>query len=130
MPRKKEHVETELKFTCPNSACGLVFSKPLKVKNLCVENSEIYDACPRCLTVITIDGTPPLEETKPSFSLGVSENAQKVPNTGKKKVEPQPRVHCSHRFGYLSERPRNDTIPDECVVCENIVKCMLKAVTG
>jgi len=130
MPRKKEHVETEQKFTCPNSACGLVFAKPLKVKNLCVENSEIYDACPRCLTIITIGGTSPLVETKPSFSPGVSENEQNVPNTGKKKVEPQPGVHCSHRFGYLSERPRNDTIPDECVVCENIVKCMLKAVTG
>jgi hypothetical protein len=130
MPRRKEHPEIKQEFTCPNSACGLVFSKPLKVRNLCVENLEIYDACPRCLTAITVEEGPPMVEAKLDASATASENVENMPTVEKKKVESRPGTHCSHRFGYLSERPRNDKIPDECVVCENIVKCMLKSITG
>jgi hypothetical protein len=35
---------------------------------------------------------------------------------------------CSHHFGYLSERPKKDSIPEECMVCDNIVRCMLKVI--
>ena len=129
MPKRKEHPETRREFTCPNSACGLVFSKPLKVKNLCVKNSEIYDACPRCLTAITIEEGPPMTEARLDTGLTTNDNVEDVP-TVEKKMESRPATRCSHRFGYLSERPRNDKIPDECVVCENIVKCMLKSITG
>ncbi|HVO85617.1 MAG TPA: hypothetical protein VMT06_00675 [Candidatus Eisenbacteria bacterium] len=37
---------------------------------------------------------------------------------------------CSHHLGYLSERTKKESIPEECIMCDNIVKCMLKAVTG
>jgi len=30
----------------------------------------------------------------------------------------------------LSERSRKEKIPDECMICEEIVQCMLKKVTG
>jgi hypothetical protein len=127
MPRKKDRVETESKFTCPNVACGLVFPKPLKVKNLSAQDSEVYDACPRCLTEITSAGAPLVVGAK----LGAEndENVETASSTKKLKTQPQSVVHCSRHFGYLSERSKNETIPDECVICENIVKCMLKAVT-
>jgi hypothetical protein len=63
-------------------------------------------------------------EAKPSAE---SDESVKTAFSGKKlETEPQPVVHCSLHFGYLSERSKNENIPDECVVCENIVKCMLK----
>jgi hypothetical protein len=37
---------------------------------------------------------------------------------------------CSHFMGYLSQRSAKEKIPEECMVCENIVQCMLKKVTG
>ena len=64
MPRKKDRGETESKFTCPNVACGLVFSKPLKVKNLSMQDPGVYDACPRCLTEISTAGAPLVVEAK------------------------------------------------------------------
>ncbi len=33
---------------------------------------------------------------------------------------------CAHHFGYLSERGNKENIPDECMICQNIVKCMFK----
>ena len=127
MPRKKDRAETESKFTCPNVACGLVFSKPLKAKNLSMQDSEVYDACPRCLTEIATVEASLVVEAKPSAES--DESVEATFSSKKPKTEPPPAVHCSLHFGYLSERPKNENIPDECVVCENIVKCMLKAVT-
>jgi len=37
---------------------------------------------------------------------------------------------CVHHFGYLSMRSKKEKIPEECMICENIVQCMLKNVTG
>jgi len=31
---------------------------------------------------------------------------------------------CPHRFGYLASRPKNDSIPEECLICPKIVNCM------
>ncbi|MCW4007886.1 MAG: hypothetical protein NWF09_04245 [Candidatus Bathyarchaeota archaeon] len=33
---------------------------------------------------------------------------------------------CSYYLGYLSERSSKDKIPDECMMCKDIVECMLK----
>ena len=33
---------------------------------------------------------------------------------------------CKYHMGYLSEREKNQQIPDECIVCGDIVGCMLK----
>ncbi|HVO36861.1 MAG TPA: hypothetical protein VMT01_01665 [Candidatus Acidoferrum sp.] len=37
---------------------------------------------------------------------------------------------CAHQFGYLSKRSSKEQIPEECMMCEDIVKCMLKGMTG
>ena len=63
MHRKKQSAKED-KFACPNSSCGLVFSKPLKVKNVGSEDSQCYDACPRCLTAITLEESVPVVEAK------------------------------------------------------------------
>ena len=33
---------------------------------------------------------------------------------------------CQYHLGYLSDREKNHQIPDECIICQDIVECMLK----
>jgi hypothetical protein len=33
---------------------------------------------------------------------------------------------CPHYLGYLSKRPKDASIPDECLTCRKMVKCMLE----
>ncbi|MGD0407090.1 MAG: hypothetical protein ABSB10_10640 [Candidatus Bathyarchaeia archaeon] len=33
---------------------------------------------------------------------------------------------CHYHLGYLSERKQKEQIPDECIVCKDIVECMLQ----
>jgi len=55
----------------------------------------------------------------------------KVQSTEKELAQSLAKVHrCAHHFGYLSERSTKEKIPEECMICENIVQCMLKKVTG
>jgi hypothetical protein len=132
MAKRKEHTrgtpKAEEKLTCTNSSCGLVFSKPIKVKNL-FENSDIYDACPRCFTALNEIDSGPYNETElnPYVDACRSEVSSKV---GAKKSEPATSKQCAHRFGYLSQRAKNEKIPDDCLTCENIVKCMAKGMTA
>jgi hypothetical protein len=128
MPKRKERAKEDQQFTCSNSVCGWVFSKPIKVINLRETKSEPYDACPRCLTEIVIGGEPSVD-SKPDIGTE-TEPSEIKPKLKDKKVEPQPTSPCAYHFGYLSERSRNEKIPDDCVMCEKIVKCMLKTVNG
>jgi len=59
-----------------------------------------------------------LEETEPE----VEEIAQV-----EEKVEaPEAPSECAHYLGYLSEKSSKEQIPDECMMCKDIVTCMLK----
>jgi len=33
--------------------------------------------------------------------------------------------HCSHHFGYMSQRSKGEEIPNECMTCTKLVKCIL-----
>lgn len=128
MPKKKEKSRrNQPKFTCPNSACGATFSKPISVRNLTQKDSGNYDACPHCLTAIAIGESVSVVEAESGSNLEGAKGVVCV--LDEKNVEP-PRAQCVHHFGYLSERAKNEKIPDDCMFCDNIVKCMLKAVNG
>ena len=32
---------------------------------------------------------------------------------------------CRHHFGYLAEIPSHSLIPEECLTCSNVIKCIL-----
>ncbi len=70
------------------------------------------------------------EERKPE----ATEIKIREPSDRPIKGEPAPadtkKSGCAHHFGYLSKRSTKEKIPEECIVCENIVQCMLKNVTG
>jgi hypothetical protein len=118
-------------FTCPNPSCGKVFANPLKTENVASRDLKAYNACPYCLTEIVI-GTSPVfveELEHKSRSTEIREDAiQRAPN---EPPQPAPQLRgCPHHFGYLSKRSPKEKIPDDCMMCEQIVQCMLKAVTG
>ena len=34
--------------------------------------------------------------------------------------------NCVHNFGYLESRPEKTSIPDECLGCPKVIKCLIK----
>lgn len=130
---KKENKGNQ-SFTCPNPSCGRVFANPIKAENLSLK-SGVYDACPYCLTEITfeknISATKEREEEThiPSDEKKNERKSRLIPE--KEPVEaPSKPTTCTHHFGYLSQRSTKEQIPEECMMCEKIVQCMLQRVKG
>jgi len=131
--KKKETVTESQSFTCPNPVCGRDFSNPIKAKNLGSRDPEVYDACPYCLTEIVVEETHPVieNEQKPQEEEAELEPIKrpKTPSVEEETTKLESRAQgCQRHFGYLGERASKEKIPDECITCENIVKCMLKNV--
>ncbi len=107
--------------TCPNPSCRKTFTKPLKALNLQQDSTEPYNACPYCLTK--------LKEER----IIIDSKAEEAPENGENKAAPrntrpedEKPASCRHHLGYLSERTEKGQISDECLVCKDIVECMLK----
>jgi hypothetical protein len=66
------------------------------------------------ITEIQLEQTAKLEKTQTSVSKE---------KHSKNKEKP---VSCKFHLGYLSEREQKQEIPDECIICKDIVECMLK----
>jgi len=105
-------------YTCPNKGCQKVFEKPLKTLNLHLDPEEPYDACPYCLT--KIEETEIFENNK--SKQFVTEIDSKMRSSETKEKPPS----CEFHIGYLSEREQKQEIPENCIVCRDIVDCMLK----
>jgi hypothetical protein len=114
-------------FTCQNPSCKKSFALPLKTLNLQKNPTEPYFACPYCLTQIkeieeTLEtGKSPQEKHLEKIRLKLSqvETIEKTKNDDKS-------LDCHHYHGFLSERSSKEQIPDECLVCKDIVECMLR----
>ena len=104
-------------FTCPNPLCRKVFANPLKTLNL-QSSAAPYQACPYCLTKI-VDSYVELSEHQP---IKVNDDSSKEKSI-KNKEKP---ASCNHHLGYLSERAEKQQIPDECMVCKDLLSCMLQ----
>lgn len=131
--KKKESSAENQGCICPNPSCAKAFAVPIKVENLCSKNAKVYDACPFCLTEITLD--------KESTDVEEKQDIEVVEEKDRNEEEKSPQLEaqdeslskvpgCTHHLGYLSHRPSKDSIPEECIVCEKIVQCMLKNVTS
>ena len=135
MSQIEEKTKKGSMFTCPNASCGKVFSKPLKALNLHQDPEGPFDACPYCLTEINMEDTPATTPDKPETfeeeaveaepELEV-EMEEKAPPAEKHVEIPEAPSGCQHHIGYLSEKSSKEQIPDECMMCKDIVKCMLK----
>jgi hypothetical protein len=105
--------------TCPNPACRKTFTSPLKTLNLQQDPAQTYAACPFCLTKITevqIEAS-----NKPRKAQVETILSKEKPTRSREKPSA-----CQHHLGYLSEREKNQQIPDECIICQDIVECMLR----
>jgi hypothetical protein len=99
-----------------------------------------YDACPYCLTEITVINEPIIhvepEMLEPETKLKMPESEETMVKGEpegeevaliEEKVEvAEPPSECAHYLGYLSEKSSKEQIPDECMMCKDIVSCMLK----
>ncbi len=130
MPRSKRkgkpQVPSKLNeetIVCPNAECGNSFTKPIAVRVGGASASETYDACPRCLSKVTYHNQvrKSIEETSPHI-IASDEDPDKEKDT---RVKSKP-SGCPHSFGYLSNRPKGASIPDSCLMCPEITKCMLQ----
>jgi len=94
----------------------------------------VYEACPYCLTEITLEKGSAITEEVQEPKANVKEiNSKQAKSLAIERKPSQPlskMQECAHHFGYLSQRSKKEKIPEECMVCENIVQCMLKNVTG
>ena len=132
MSQIEEKPKKSSTFTCPNISCGKVFTTPLKALNLQQDTGEPYDACPYCLTEIKVVDEPTVTYEEPeTFELEETEPEVEETLQVEEKVETsEAPSECSHYLGYLSEKSSKDNIPDECMMCKDIVTCMLKKMKG
>jgi hypothetical protein len=109
-------------FTCQNISCKKTFTAPLKTLNLQENPSEPYFACPFCLSKIE---SPEMKiQEKPSQPQAPQKPSEAQSKQGSPKSNEKPGA-CQFHLGYLSERTQKE-IPDNCLVCKNIVDCMLR----
>jgi len=57
-----------------------------------------------------------------------NENQVREEERQKSSEETSPEA-CPHSFGYLRTLPRNDPIPDECLICMKVIQCMNRHTT-
>lgn len=103
---------------CPNEKCGKIVPNPLKLTDLSQDPAGTYFACPYCLSrldITTVERkiSPKAPTKKPASPKKVSSEKIKGPEK------------CPHYLGYLKERPKGTTIPNECLTCPEAVKCLL-----
>lgn len=94
------------------------------------KEAEPYDACPYCLTEIAHEETQIIEETQKPAIEGIYVKESDVQFHKDDHSRVLSKEGCTHHFGYLSKRATKEKIPDECIVCEKIVQCMLQNVTS
>ena len=121
-------------FTCTNPLCRRIFVSPLKAVVHGAAKVEPYDACPYCLTAVTLDSSifeSDGRESSDAPKIG-AEHSRRVNVKKEFNLEALPTNStnvsgCQHSFGYLSKRAANEKIPEECITCKDLVECMLKA---
>ena len=113
--------EEETILVCPGNACGKVFTKPLKTLKIQQRSKENYNACPYCLTEITIiemesKNPPENEDMEATPTLSEDEAS----------IEEEKTSDCKYHLGYLSNKEHKQQIPEECMVCKELIECMHK----
>lgn len=141
MPKEPEVI------ICPNPNCHRKI-EPILLNNLSTTPAEQYYACPNCFIKLDADAGNDENVTEESTSgpspahsalekiLDVissqpqEEKMEKEEGPVKSREKEEKETSgCSHHFGYLANRPKNAPIPQECLLCQKIVDCMLKSVS-
>jgi len=107
-------ISPEQSIVCPYIKCGKIFSQPIELTVRTKGSLETYYACPHCFSRIRVSDNPEKNPTEIPFSV----------SKGKAKDTEHNDADCAHFIGYLKTRPKDSPIPDECLTCSKILKCM------
>lgn len=66
------------------------------------------------------------EEKEETSEMIRTQRTEEEPVSHSEPAEEETPTGCPHYFGYLSRRPQNASIPEECLTCREMIKCMLK----
>ena len=112
-PHVSEESPNLKSVTCPNNKCGKMFDKPLELIDLAKPSDESSYVCPYCLSKLE-PAQPEHEAIAETFS---GERFQEVTE--------QKEGKCPQFVGYLGKRPKNVPIPESCLTCPQMMKCLL-----
>ena len=119
-PQTSEISSSPESITCPNNRCGKVFDKPLELIDLAKSSEQSSYVCPYCLTKLEPAQSEPKQEAV------IETFSEEVFSEKKFQEEVKPREEkCPQFFGYLSKRPKDAPIPEFCLTCPQMMKCML-----
>jgi len=107
--------ENQTLFRC--SGCNGTFQKPILATVSSRGHVQTYYACPHCLAKVA-----EVKDSKDKENEEVSPYVEKVK---KAEVKHENVVECKHFLGYLKKRPKGTSIPDECLVCDKMVECLI-----
>ena len=81
---------------------------------------ETYYACPLCKSKVNID------TNIKSINLASKAKGSALHNFKSKKDTPSETSTCPHYFGYLSLFCKESEIPENCLICPRVTKCMIE----
>jgi hypothetical protein len=112
----------ESSFNCPSEDCGHVFSHPLIALQIQKGEEIEFYACPRCLSKIAVEEDSMFSDLNglEDAVAGASEPEQVLPHEASS--------GCRHYLGYLGERDSRTVIPEECMICKDLMDCMHRKV--
>ncbi len=103
------------------SVCGEPFKIPLFAMVFSELVTEEYYACPKCLfKVANLCTKPELDETEALEDNFFEHEAVEI-SVGGSVEKPD---SCEHHLGYLKNRTKNASIPEECLTCSKMIECM------
>ena len=112
--------------------CGRAVPSPVRLTNLTHKpKEETYYACPFCFSRLEAEEVPDhLECVHGHSGLNASSAVNVMHSKSEKnaaKFADESSTNCAHGYGYLNNRPKDATIPDECLTCSRILQCMTKS---
>jgi hypothetical protein len=107
---------------CPNPKCEKKFENLIIVHNNSQMPSDSYYACPHCLMKLDPIATQILKKEEISIEEKTEEKIE-ITDTHPEKEIPQ---GCPQYFGYMYVRPKDDIIPQECLICQKMLDCTVK----
>ena len=125
-----------LSLICPNKDCGRVVTKSLSTLNIDKDSRKTYNSCPFCLTELFLNETKnegQIEKEVSEIEFEEKHDIEKKEDEDKgsnhevdvKSVVQNEanKLDCKYHLGYLGEE-KHEQIPDECLVCLQIIECM------
>jgi hypothetical protein len=123
-------------IVCSHSKCGRPFTKPIELNLRINKERARYYACPHCFspvdlkTVMLEDATAkctgkPSDNLKPQPSKPLLDSSKIGSIDRDNLTEKTKEDGCSHFIGYLKTCPEDSPIPNECLICRSIMKCMV-----